>query len=133
MHFESNWIVWLKDMAAALMSGTVCDHEKVKNVIVASPPLISPTIILSTIKFPFVLPSQLKMRDTVMQKRALIDISKHVASILHSLMCLFHWLHTNLLITIENGVKLYRRPLINSLGLKQWLLKCHTWTYLHSM
>lgn len=57
-HFESSWIVWLKDTAAALMSGTVCDHEEVKNGIVAVPPLIWPAIIFSTdftILFPFVL------------------------------------------------------------------------------
>ncbi len=63
MLYESSWIVWLKDTAAALMSGTVCDHEEVKNGIVASPPLISPAIILSTdftITFSFVPPSQIK-------------------------------------------------------------------------
>ena len=74
MHFESSWIVWLKDTAAALMIGTVCDHEEVKNCIVASPPLISPAIILSTdftIMFPFVLPSQTQT-GTVMQRRGLL-------------------------------------------------------------
>lgn len=74
MHFESSWIVWLKDTAAALMIGTVCDHEEVKNCIVDSPPLILPAIILSTdftITFPFVLPSQTET-GTVMQRRGLL-------------------------------------------------------------
>lgn len=69
------------------MSGTVCGHEEVKNVIVASPPLVSPAIILSTdftITFSFVLPSQIQTLDAVMQRRRLIDISEHVASILQS-------------------------------------------------
>lgn len=68
------------------MSGTVVDHEEVKNGIVASPPLISPAIILSTdftITFSFVPPSQIKTLDTVLQRRGLIDISEYVASILY--------------------------------------------------
>lgn len=39
MHFERSRIVWLKDTPAALIIGTVCDREEVKNCIVASPPL----------------------------------------------------------------------------------------------
>lgn len=44
--FESCWIVWLKDMAAALMSGTVHGREEVKNSIVAIPLFFWPAVIL---------------------------------------------------------------------------------------
>lgn len=93
-HFESSWIVWLKDMAVALMRGTVCDHEEVKNGIVARTPLIWPAIILSTeftIAFPFVLPSQIKTLDTVMYGGGVIDVSEHVA--FYTAWCLFHTYH----------------------------------------
>lgn len=54
-HFESSWIVRLKDTAATLMSGTMYDREEVKNSIVASPVwLLSAEF---TITLPFVLRS----------------------------------------------------------------------------
>ncbi len=98
MRFESSWIVWLKDTAAALMIGTACDHEEVKSCIVVSPPLVSPAIILSTdftITFRFVLHSQTKTLETVTQRMGLLDISEQAESILHSL----RW-HSNLLFNV---------------------------------
>lgn len=79
------------------MSGTVCDHEEVKNGIVASPPLISPAIILSpnfTITFSFVPPSQIKILDTVLQGRGLIDISEYVGSIWYDVFCFIDYTPT---------------------------------------
>lgn len=104
---ESSWIVWLKDTAAALMSGTVRDHEEVKNAIVASPPLIWPAIILSTdftITFPFVLPSQIKTVEAVIEwKDSLTFLS--MSHVLCKDRCVWLWVHTNISFTNQNCLK----------------------------
>lgn len=111
---ESSWIVWLKDTAAALMSGTVRDHEEVKNAIVASPPLIWPAIILSTdftITFPFVLPSQIKTVEAVIEwKDSLTFLS--MSHVLCKDRCVWLWVHTNI-------SKLFEGQVTNHLSYKE--------------
>lgn len=135
MHFESSWIVWLKDTAAALMSGTVCDHEEVKNVIVASPPLISTTIILSTdftITFPFVLPSQIKTL-----KRSYAEEGTHW----HIRACCLHFSQSDVFVSLTTHQRIVHywkwydalQPWVKTKVYDQTVLTGKVWIYFNYM
>lgn len=98
--FESSWIVWLEDMAVALMSGTAHGHEEIKKKkkrhCRQCPSCLTcrrPFYTDFTITFLFVLFSQTKALETVEKLRSkhCSNISKHATFILHSLMLLFRW------------------------------------------
>lgn len=126
MHFESSWIVWLKDTAAALMIGTVCDREEVKKCIVASPP-VHFTHHNPFYRFYNHIPfcASLTDKDT-RHSFAEEGTPRHLRA------CCIHFaqpdvlrrLRTDLLFMIQNGVKCDRLPVcvqdkLNSLELRQ--------------